>query len=176
MEIGVSLAVIALAGLVEGSRRAGLLPSPPAHAAKSYATFEAFYPFYLEQHSALTTKRMHYLGTALLILLILASGGRLVLPLAAGVCAGYAAFHRTRSLGNGLLEMLAMLASFVAAGVAATGSFALVLSPLILAYGCAWIGHFFFERNRPATFIYPTWSLLGDFRMFYDALCGAVPL
>ena len=35
----------------------------------------------------------------------------------------------------------------------------------IIAYGCAWIGHFVFEKNRPATFTYPQWSFRGDFLM-----------
>jgi len=43
---------------------------------------------------------------------------------------------------------------------------------LVVGYGPAWIGHFFVEKNRPATFTYPWWSLLGDYKMFYLAIKG----
>ena len=52
--------------------------------------------------------------------------------------------------------------------------------PILLAlvpvsgYGLAWVGHFGFERNRPASFKHPFYSLLGDFKMFWDILAGKV--
>ena len=44
----------------------------------------------------------------------------------------------------------------------------------LFGYGCAWIGHFFFEKNRPATFTYPVYSLMGDWVMFRDLLTGKI--
>lgn len=48
------------------------------------------------------------------------------------------------------------------------------LMPLA-GYGFAWAGHFFFEKNKPATFTYPGWSLASDFIMFFHIATGKLP-
>lgn len=50
---------------------------------------------------------------------------------------------------------------------------ALLLVPVI-GYGFAWIGHFFIEKNKPATFTYPFYSLASDFVMFWHILTGQI--
>ena len=93
-----------------------------------YASFEAFYPFYIHQHANQVCRRIHVVGTALVI------------------------------------------AAFVTA-VATLNPWWLLAMPLV-GYGFAWVGHFFFEKNRPATFKYPLWSLMGDFRLFFETVSG----
>ena len=51
-----------------------------------------------------------------------------------------------------------------------------LLAGVAVGYLLAWIGHFFFEKNRPATFSYPLYSFLGDCVMWRDMLIGRIKL
>ncbi|KGJ90164.1 DUF962 domain-containing protein [Colwellia psychrerythraea] len=97
---------------------------------KKYNNFSEFYPFYLSQHENTTCRRLHFVGSCSIILLII-----------------YAAVF-------GHLSLLWFIP--------------------VIGYGFAWIGHFVFEKNKPATFIYPIYSLIGDWVMFKDMLIGKI--
>ena len=68
-------------------------------------------------------------------------------------------------VGTGLVIAFAVLLML-------TGNAWWLLAMPLAGYGFAWFGHFFVERNRPATFTYPLWSLASDFRMFFLAVTG----
>ena len=89
-----------------------------------YITFWEFYPFYLSQHQNVVCRLLHFIGTSIIIILLI--------------------FYVNTPKD-------------------------LLLIPLV-AYGFAWVGHFFFEKNKPATFKYPFYSLMGDFVMFWQIL------
>lgn len=69
-------------------------------------------------------------------------------------------------LGLGLLLLPAAIA---------TQRPGLILAGLAVGYGFAWVSHFFVERNRPATFRHPIYSLMGDFVLLRDVLRGRIP-
>lgn len=52
----------------------------------------------------------------------------------------------------------------------------LVVLALVQGYAFAWVGHFFFEHNRPATFKYPIFSFMGDWRLWWEIITGKIPI
>ncbi|WP_295645252.1 Mpo1-like protein [uncultured Methylibium sp.] len=58
----------------------------------------------------------------------------------------------------------------------ATGRPQYLLYGLLCGYGFAWVGHFVFEKNKPASFKRPLYSFLGDWRMYADIWRGRIPL
>lgn len=60
-------------------------------------------------------------------------------------------------------------------GALLSGRWLLLLLLPIFGYGFAWIGHFAVEKNKPATFKHPFYSLIGDFVMYKDILLGRIP-
>lgn len=97
---------------------------------REFNSFDDFYPYYLEEHSDPTCRRLHYVGSILVIAILL-----------------YAI---------------------------TTTSWAFLLLVPVVGYGFAWLGHFLFEKNRPATFKYPLYSLMGDWVMLKDMLTGRI--
>jgi hypothetical protein len=61
----------------------------------------------------------------------------------------------------------------VGAGLLTRKRWLLAVAPVV-GYGPAWIGHFFIQKNRPATFEYPTWSLLADLKMWSMIVRGVM--
>jgi hypothetical protein len=57
-------------------------------------------------------------------------------------------------------------------GAAAAGQWWLVPVAPVVGYGFAWTGHFFVEKNKPASFKYPLWSFKGDWIMWFKILTG----
>ncbi len=97
-----------------------------------FERFADFYPYYLGEHQNPTCRRLHFVGTNLVIVLIVT--------------------------------------------VLMTGQWTWLWAFPVVGYGFAWVGHYFFEHNRPATFKHPWYSLLGDFVMTADIWRGKIRL
>ena len=95
-----------------------------------FASFRDFYPFYLSEHAARATRRLHFIGSSLSLL---------------------------------CLVLLVVTANIWWLGAA-----------LVAGYGFAWASHLWIEKNRPATFRYPLYSLMGDWLMFWQMLTGKI--
>lgn len=97
---------------------------------RRFASFSEFYPFYLDEHRNRHCRRLHFIGSTLVLVTLF--------------------WIVSRGQWNALWWLP------------------------VIGYGFAWVGHFVFEKNRPATFKYPLYSLMGDWVMFWDILRGKV--
>ena len=98
---------------------------------KRFPTFAEFYPFYLGEHANRVSRRLHFVGTSIALLLLVAA--------------------------------------------LVTQAWWLVAVGLVQGYALAWVGHFFFEHNKPATFKYPRFSLMGDWRLWWEIVTAKRP-
>ncbi|MBV8306026.1 MAG: DUF962 domain-containing protein [Gammaproteobacteria bacterium] len=96
-----------------------------------FASFREFYPYYLQQHTDRTSRRLHVAGT--------------------------------------------LLAIAVAAVAVGCGRWLWLCAVPVAGYLPAWLGHLLFERNTPATFRHPLYSLRGDFTLLFEVLSGRRP-
>ncbi|MDR3526882.1 MAG: DUF962 domain-containing protein [Rhizomicrobium sp.] len=98
--------------------------------AEKIKRYNAFWLHYLREHARPRTRQIHFVGTFLAVVTV------------------------------------------VAAVVLARPWLGIVA--LVAGYGPAWYAHFCVEKNQPATFTYPIWSLISDFRMAFAWLTGSL--
>ena len=96
-----------------------------------FNSLSEFYPFYLSEHQNLTCRRLHFVGSSL---------------------------------------VLGCIAALVV-----TGQWFWLPTALLCGYGFAWVGHFMFEKNKPASFKQPLYSFVSDWLMYKDILTGKIP-
>lgn len=86
----------------------------------------------------------------------------------------YLGEHRNRTCRR--LHFLGSSLSLLCLGaLIVTGQALWLLAGLLCGYGFAWIGHFGFEKNKPASFRRPLWSFMGDWRMYWEIWTGRIP-
>ena len=68
-----------------------------------------------------------------------------------------------------------LVLAILAIGIVSGNAWWFAVMP-VAGYGFAWVGHFFFEHNRPATFKYPLYSFIGDWVMYGQILLGKVKI
>ncbi|KAI9143330.1 hypothetical protein BKA69DRAFT_118279 [Paraphysoderma sedebokerense] len=125
---------------------------------KIHTTFKSFYPYYLSEHRNKVCRRLHIVGAC--------------------SCFSAVVFNSIFSADLPFLNCLWILS------IGTTNAFFIVLYALfkrnpkftglavLQGYFFAWVGHFFFEKNKPATFKYPIYSFLADWVMWYETITG----
>lgn len=132
------------------------------------ATYEEFWPHYLSEHRDPNSRRLHFVGTTGFLASCVASAA--INPVGFSLASlGFAALFRDGMAKEGQKPSLTHVLGMVALPSLASPLFT---AGVVWAYGFAWAGHFGFEKNKPATFGYPLWSLFSDFKMYGHMLRG----
>ena len=86
----------------------------------------------------------------------------------------YLSEHRNRTCRQLHFAGSTLVLALIGAAAFTRNAWLLALVP-VAGYGFAWVGHFVFEKNRPATFKHPWYSLMGDWVMYWQLLTGKIP-
>jgi len=153
------------------------VPSISGHRSpmKPYVTFWQFYPFYQSEHTDRMSRALHFTGTATVLASVLVFQPKAFVAMLASLNVGYILCCLFIGLSHGFFEFGGFLLSFLALTYLLTGSqkaVALSVGYALIGYAFAWVGHFVYEGNRPATFVYPTFSFMGDCLTFVRILSG----
>merc|ERR1712154_359184 len=98
-------------------------------------------------------------------MLLILSKPEIGISIMVGLFSGISVFPLFRGMSHGIFEAVIMVsAGFFMSHLHGIKKYMVLVT--LIGYGCAWIGHFYFEQNKPATFIYPSYSLLCDWKMF----------
>ncbi len=125
-------------------------------------SFADFWPYYVSEHRDPRCRWLHFVGTSGFLLTLLSCLAATPLRLGAAIALSAVLIVATNGMEAKRSAAPVLLAIIAMCGVANPA----VLIGVVFAYAGAWVGHFIIEKNRPATFTYPMWSLAGDFRMY----------
>lgn len=134
-----------------------------------FKSLREFWPHYLDEHRSAVSRRLHFVGTSGFFAASLASAALNPIGFSAAAAGMVAIGKRAiekEAEERSVKHVLAMIA------LPTMASPVLFPAGVAFAYGCAWAGHFGFEKNRPATFEYPVMSLTSDFKMWWQMARG----
>ena len=131
-------------------------------------SFTEFWPFYLSQHSNIYCRVLHFFGTTIfflvLLLCFLLHGWAIIIGVVSTTVITAISFQWESKRSSLPILCVGIIVLLIADWW--------IIFGILGAYAFAWCGHFLLEKNRPATFTYPVWSLVGDFKMWAGMCMG----
>jgi len=132
--------------------------------------YEQFWPYYLHEHRDPRSRRLHFVGTTGWFVSVAASTVMNPVGFSAAMAGFGVALWRGLKRGESKSPSLPHVITMLVLPTIASP----IVFPagVLFAYGCAWYGHFRIEENKPATFKYPLWSLVSDWKMWGQMVRG----